>query len=397
MESKKPKIFIGSSVESLRIARAIQENLTSDALCKIWDQGIFELSGNALDNLLKATLKCNYAIFVFQPDDLTKIRNKEYKTVRDNLIFELGLFISRFGKERVFFLIPKDEKKLHLPTDLSGIEPGHYEIQEKEEDLLATLGPFCNKIRRQIKKMVETQTETIKKGEIDSADKSTLKTTQINNQKKEEETNKSKKIEYGVSVDNFNNYTISIAPTVFLSYRIAKAFPGIRGLHWFNNPKEALDRLELLLKTPLSFEKTLGDGVSSNPIWWSRGYSDMDIGKFNRVSETKCLMDFEELEIDKIAVYHSNIYWQSLVYVEVKGEESIGLYSQTQEDINRMIDNFGYACEEYGLYDNIPVSRPCYDDGAAVIDGKIVDISDAELRVRFLSKYNLFNILSNQL
>ena len=55
MNKKLPNIFIGSSTENLDTAYAIQENLERDAICRVWTQGIFDLSNDALDNLLKAT------------------------------------------------------------------------------------------------------------------------------------------------------------------------------------------------------------------------------------------------------------------------------------------------------------------------------------------------------
>jgi len=55
-----------------------------------------------------------------------------------------------------------------------------------------------------------------------------------------------------------------------------------------------------------------------------------------------------------------------------------------------MCVTFGYASEEFGFFDGHFVRRAEYDDGAAVIDGKLVDLKGrAELRVRYLTRYNL--------
>jgi hypothetical protein len=50
----------------------------------------------------------------------------------------------------------------------------------------------------------------------------------------------------------------------------------------------------------------------------------------------------------------------------------------------------GYANEEYGLVDEkLPVSRAEYDDGAAIIDGRPMDIRGrVVLRTRYTSPYN---------
>jgi hypothetical protein len=50
----------------------------------------------------------------------------------------------------------------------------------------------------------------------------------------------------------------------------------------------------------------------------------------------------------------------------------------------------GYAIEEYALFRGRPIPRTQYDDGAAVIDGKVVDLEGkAELRLHYLTPYNL--------
>ena len=45
--------------------------------------------------------------------------------------------------------------------------------------------------------------------------------------------------------------------------------------------------------------------------------------------------------------------------------------------------------EEYAVYNGKNVTRTEYDDGAAVIDGKVVDMgNEAKLRIRYLTPYN---------
>ena len=86
----KPKIFIGSSVEGLNVAYSIQQNLTHDAEATVWDQGVFELSATSVESLNEVLTTIDFGIFVFSPDDETKMRGKTATTVRDNVLFELG-------------------------------------------------------------------------------------------------------------------------------------------------------------------------------------------------------------------------------------------------------------------------------------------------------------------
>lgn len=147
----KPRVFIGSSVESLDIARALQSSLDYDCETVVWNQGVFKLSSTAMNDLSK-TENIDFAIFIFSPDDITIIRNQEYQTVRDNLILEFGLFVGKIGLDRVFFIIPKNAK-LHLPTDILGITPGYYEANRKDKNILASLGPVSTQILSQIKQL----------------------------------------------------------------------------------------------------------------------------------------------------------------------------------------------------------------------------------------------------
>ncbi len=148
----KPKLFIGSSTEGLNVAYAIQENLKFNAEGTVWTQGVFNLSESSLESLITILDNSDFGIFVFTPDDYIKIRGKKDLTVRDNVLFELGLFIGRLGRNRCYIVVP-DNKDFHFPTDLIGLTPGKYEATRTDSNLEAGTGSVSNKIRENIVKL----------------------------------------------------------------------------------------------------------------------------------------------------------------------------------------------------------------------------------------------------
>lgn len=196
--------------------------------------------------------------------------------------------------------------------------------------------------------------------------------------------------------------------TVFFADRFAQAFPGIEGITWFDDPKDIKERLEILLAQPLDFEDI------SSPIWWWRG-GNLPIKRMSHLSDSTFLMDFEELNIRKIAAVYSQSYYQNFVYVEAWPMPPTGLYDYTQYvDIPKCLlwgvipvvfknwlnkwaisklaakSQFGYLWEEYGLVENKHlVTRRELDDGAAKIDGKLQSIiGRTKPRTRYLTPYN---------
>lgn len=146
----KPTIFIGSSSEGAAIAYAIQENLENLGDVYVWTQGVFELGSSYLESLVKELDKADFAILVLTEDDITISRGKEMVSPRDNVLFELGLFTGRLGRDRSFFVYDT-EKNIKLPSDLSGISGAGYKLQQSG-NLLASLGAACNKIRTAVTK-----------------------------------------------------------------------------------------------------------------------------------------------------------------------------------------------------------------------------------------------------
>ena len=143
----KSRLFVGSSVESLDVAYAIQENLEHAAEVTVWTQGVFELTQTTIQALMQTLDTFDFAVFVFAPDDVVKMRDETFKAARDNVVFELGLFTGGLGEDRAFVILSRGTD-LHLPTDLAGITPATYEPNRRDGNLVAALGPACTRIKR---------------------------------------------------------------------------------------------------------------------------------------------------------------------------------------------------------------------------------------------------------
>jgi len=91
----------------------------------------------------------DFGVFVFSSDDSVTSRGKTQRAVRDNVLFELGLFVGRLGIKRSFVVAPNDPD-LRIPSDLLGWIFGKYD--QKKENLQGALGAVCFKIKKSIEK-----------------------------------------------------------------------------------------------------------------------------------------------------------------------------------------------------------------------------------------------------
>lgn len=146
---RKPRLFIASSVESLAIAEAVNVNLDHDFEVSIWKNGTFLLSSTTIDDLVKKSSSVDFALFIFTPDDIATIRSREKHVVRDNVLFEMGLFIGAIGKRRSFILKPRNVE-MHLPTDLLGMTPADYEPDRSDGDLVSATNRACSLIKAEV-------------------------------------------------------------------------------------------------------------------------------------------------------------------------------------------------------------------------------------------------------
>lgn len=148
----KPTVFVASSREGIKYAQAIQQNLDPDCDVIVWDQGVFRPSEYTLESLSRQARLSDFSVFIFSPDDYLNKRNKNYKAVRSNVIFELGLFVGKSDISRCFMVEPKDGNPLDIPSDLFGITRLRFDSGGENANLTALLGAVSNEIRDCIRK-----------------------------------------------------------------------------------------------------------------------------------------------------------------------------------------------------------------------------------------------------
>jgi predicted nucleotide-binding protein len=155
----KPSLFIGSSSEGLDFARAARFLLTQDAEVTVWREGFFALGSTYIEALMNSLPRFDFAILVFTPDDAVNSREIENFGPRDNVIFELGLFMGHLGRSRTFIL-HQANARLKIPTDLSGVTMAPYEWPRADKNHKSAVGSACDSIREVIRDLGLSEIKT---------------------------------------------------------------------------------------------------------------------------------------------------------------------------------------------------------------------------------------------
>lgn len=146
----KPRIFLISSSEALDIAKRLRVGLKHDAEVCLWnDEARFGSGSYPLEVLEREVSVADFGIALAQPDDLVLSRGINSPTPRDNVIFELGFFMSRLGRNRAMLLVPKSDMK--LPSDFKGLTPVVYDVSGDLEKMPTELGPTIDEISLAVK------------------------------------------------------------------------------------------------------------------------------------------------------------------------------------------------------------------------------------------------------
>jgi hypoxanthine phosphoribosyltransferase len=140
-------VFIGCSSESLAVADAIEKHLRPVADAVIWHEGVHHPGAVVIEKLIKRLDASDYGLFVFTADDVAKVRDGEHPIVRDNVLFEHGLFMGRLGRERSLIVMPRGAGP-RLPVDLAGITYAEYEPDVENAGIAAACAQISDTIRQ---------------------------------------------------------------------------------------------------------------------------------------------------------------------------------------------------------------------------------------------------------
>lgn len=148
----KPRMFIMSSVEGLDVANEIQSGLQHDVLATVWPNGVFWAGGYPLESLELAVAESDFGVAVAHFEDIVETsRGTRNPSIRDNVLFELGMFMGRLGRRRSILVYPS-HAGIKLPSDLHGLTPASFQPGDANT-LAARLGPVCTEIRKIVRRL----------------------------------------------------------------------------------------------------------------------------------------------------------------------------------------------------------------------------------------------------
>lgn len=149
--NEKAVVFIGSSRERLEIATGLRDGLVTRGVdVQIWSSGVFGASDTSIESLEEAVRLSDFGVLLMAPDDEVTSRGETFFAPRDNVVFELGLFMGALGRARTFALNPPGKTK--IPSDLFGVTPLRYDDGSKEK-LAESLASACNELLLKIAKL----------------------------------------------------------------------------------------------------------------------------------------------------------------------------------------------------------------------------------------------------
>lgn len=91
-----------------------------------WPDDIFPLGAYPLEVFERQVDIADFGAAIANPDDIAHSRYRKSAAPRDNVLFELGFFMSRLRRDRTFLLVPIGGPEMKMPSDFKGLTPVGY-------------------------------------------------------------------------------------------------------------------------------------------------------------------------------------------------------------------------------------------------------------------------------
>ena len=145
-----PNVFICSSSENLIYADEIQLGLEHHASdVTVWKDQVFGASKQTMEDLERELRLADFGIALLMDEDVVRARGEQKAAPRDNVVFELGLFMGQLGRERTVIVTPR-HIDLKLPSDLLGLNPLTFKLPADRSDpkkRATALSPVCTQLK----------------------------------------------------------------------------------------------------------------------------------------------------------------------------------------------------------------------------------------------------------
>src|SRR5262249_11384584 len=145
----KPPIFIGSSSEGYEIAKAVTALLRPQTQPTLWKKNVFLPGSFILERLETLTTDHYFAVFVASPDDDLTSRGQKYPAMRDNVLFECGMFMGAHGRKHALLICP-DTPRIKLASDLGGIITATYNAGKITKNPKVAVRSACQEVLKTI-------------------------------------------------------------------------------------------------------------------------------------------------------------------------------------------------------------------------------------------------------
>jgi hypothetical protein len=142
------KIFVASSTEALKDARQVCAWI-KEAECEpnLWPDS-YGPGEHTVDSLKRTAIASDAAVFILSADDKIAYRGNILSSPRDNIIFELGLFIGTFegqSVKRAIYCVTGDVK---VASDLAGLTCLQLDTKSKTPQCRQKIIDWCNEIKQ---------------------------------------------------------------------------------------------------------------------------------------------------------------------------------------------------------------------------------------------------------